>query len=342
MSQISYRTFLLRLREIAKIALENYGLEQIRPKFVNYSGNGLYQVIVPPRSSIPSGKYALRIHQPNYMKPEFIVSEMQWLSALVDEGISVPTPIRNKEGDWLSVIDGGYEIPAKRNCTLLSWTEGRLLRQSIRPKHFYSLGKVIGRIHKQARTWKPPQGFARPHWDWEGLFGDGFDYGVPAETVREAIPKKHQEAFKEVIGRVHEVEELLGKNREVYGLIHADLAFGDNVAIQSGEAVPFDFDDCGFGFWMYDLSVALAHFILDTGNFSSVMHDALIKGYEDVNTIEKESLKYLNLFIAARFAQLMFFFQGAIIRYPQSKTEGMSEIKSNAKYLKLLLKRMNK
>jgi Ser/Thr protein kinase RdoA (MazF antagonist) len=334
--------FLLRLREIAKLALENYRLEQIHPKFVNYSGNGLYKIIVPPKSSIPPGKYALRIHQPNYMKPEFIISEMDWLSALNAEGISVPKPIRNKEGNWLSVVDGGYDVPTKRNCTLISWTEGRLLRQSICPKHFYSLGKVIGRIHSQSRSWKPPKGFARPHWDWEGLFGDGFDYGVPAKEAREAIPKKHQEAFKEVTGQVREVEEVLGKTRESYGLIHADLAFGDNIAIQAGEAVPFDFDDCGFGFWIYDLGVTLAHFIFDTDSTSSMMRDAIVKGYEETSLQKNAGLEYLDLFIAARFAQLMFFFQGASIRYPQSKNEGLREVNSNAKYLKLMLKKINK
>ena len=327
---------------MAEIALERYGLERIRPRFVNFSGNGLYQIIVPPNHSIPSEKYALRLHQPNYMKPEYITSEMEWLSALNDQGISVPRPIRNNAGDWLSSIDGGYEVPTKRNCTLISGTHGRLLRKTICPKHFYSLGRIMGQIHKQAKSWRLPKGFARPHWDWEGLYGDGFDYGVPAREARDAIPKIHQNAFNEILERVREAEQVLGKGRESYGLIHADLAFGDNVAIQSGEAVPFDFDDCGFGYWIYDLGVALAHFILDTDNVSLKIRDALIEGYGEGNTIEKENLEYLDLFTAARFAQLMFFFQGAAIHYPQSKGEATAEINDNAKYLKLMLKKINK
>ena len=89
---MSYRAFLLRVRKIAEIALKEYGLETTKPKFIAYTGNGLYQVTVLPGSPIAPGKYALRLHQPDYMKPKFIRSEMEWLSALHQEGIPAPMP----------------------------------------------------------------------------------------------------------------------------------------------------------------------------------------------------------------------------------------------------------
>ncbi len=329
------------MRKIAERALAYYGLNQIRPKFINYSGNGLYQIVVPTGKPIPSGTYTLRLHQPNYMKSEYINSEMEWLSAMNKEGLATPKPIRNLDGNWLTSVDGGYNVPQARICTIIGWTDGKLLRKSIHAGHFYSLGKIIARIHNQAKVWKPPKGFARPHWDWKGLYGDGFDYGIAAQDARTAIPKIHQSAFGEVISRVHEVEDNLGKSRKYYGLIHADLAFGDNIVIQNNEAIPFDFDDCGFGYWIYDLAIALAHYIFDTNDMSLTMHDALIKGYQEIISIEKQSLEYLDLFIAARFAQLMFFFQGVAIRHPQSKNEAMNEVNSNAEYLKLMIKKMH-
>ncbi|MHA1904306.1 MAG: phosphotransferase enzyme family protein [Candidatus Thorarchaeota archaeon] len=340
-SQVSYRAFLRRLRTLANRALEKYGLQDAELEFKYYSGNGLYQVIVPKSSKLDvgftSGRYALRLHQPEYMLPEYISSELDWLSALHQTGIDVPIPFRNLEGEWLTIVDGGYDVPRQRNCTLLSWVEGRLLEKGLRPMHFKSLGEVTGKMHEQSMRWKKPKGFKRPHWDWEGLFGDGFDYGFVAQNAREAIPKKHQHAFKDVLERVDEASQQLGKGKQTYGLIHADLG---NVVFRDGKAHPFDFDDCGFGFWIFDLGVVLAHYMIDCEGTSPKMQDALIDGYQKTSIFPESNLEYLELFIAARFAQLMFFYQGMALKFPQHRDESLREINHSAKYLKRILKKI--
>lgn len=335
---ISYRAFLLRLRKIAEVALCEYGLEQTKLKLIAYSGNGLYQVTIPSGNSIPPGKYILRLHQPDYMKPAFIASEMEWLSALHQEGIDVPTPIRNQAGEWITEADGGYDVPQIRNCTLIRWTEGRLLSKGIRPRHFRALGRVMGRLHEQSRSWKPQKGFTRPHWDWDGLYGDGFSYGVSAAEARKAIPKMHQSNFNQTLTRVREVSDQLGRGKRVYGLIHADLGIVENVAFLAGEARPFDFDDCGFGYWLFDFGVPLAQHIIDTNDFSGTMQDALLLGYEETSSLDSIDTEYITLFMAARIAQLMFFYQASALAHPQHMDEAKREINEHAKYLKQILK----
>ncbi len=212
--QLSYHAFILRIRKLALKALKEYGLEGANLKFINYSGNGLYQITITESMSDISlypGRYALRLHQPDYMKPEYITSELEWLAALTEAGIDVPRPFRNLDGEWITSIEGEHSVPGKRNCTLISWTEGRILNKRFLPKHFRSLGRVTGRMHEQSMTWKKPKGFKRPHWDWEGLFGDGFDYGVPGQDARNAIPENHKATFNEVLKRVREASEQMGK-----------------------------------------------------------------------------------------------------------------------------------
>jgi Ser/Thr protein kinase RdoA (MazF antagonist) len=339
-SQVSYRAFLIRLRSLAKKALEEYGLEKAELKFKNYSGNGLYQVTIGqskrPETDFPPSRYALRLHQPGYMRPEYISSEMDWLSALREADVDVPTPFRNLNREWLTIVDGGYDVPSQRNCTLLSWVEGRELGKNVRPKHFRSLGQVIGKMHEQSMLWKKPNGFKRPHWDWEGLFGDGFDYGFSAQEAREAIPKKHQEAFKTALKFVEEAAGQLGKRKKAYGLIHADLG---NTVFRAGKARPFDFDDCGFGFWIFDLGVVLADNMGDYDITSPKMRDALTEGYQETSILPESNLDFLDIFIAARFAQLMFFYQGMALKFPQHHNESLIEINRTAKYLKRILKK---
>ena len=342
-NRVSYRAFLFRLRSLAKTAIQQYGVEKARLEFMNYSGNGLYRVTIPEGKSdltVPPGRYALRLHQPDYMKPEFIWSEMEWLSALSESGIEVPHPYRNLDGEWLTIVDGGYEVPQKRTCTLIGWTEGRMLLKNHLPKHFRSLGRVIGKLHRQSMSWKKPKGFKRPHWDWEGLFGDGFDYGVPVKDAWEAIPKKHQDIFNSVLDRVAEVTQQMGKGKRAYGLIHTDLGVDGNVVFHAGEARPFDFDDCGFGYWMFDLGGAMAHYFADIENPSPKMQQVLIGGYQETSPLPESNLDYLDLFIAARYAQLMFFYSGATVRWPQTRDEGMREVNHYASFLKQIVKRL--
>ena len=339
--QITYRGFLIRLRNLAKIALESYGLESKSLKFITYSGNGLYRISVheddPSVERIDPGRYTLRLHQHEYMKSEYITSEMEWLSALHQDGIPVPKPVRNLNGDWLTVADGNYDVPAKRNCTLVGWSEGRLLNKSVRSEHFRSLGRVIGRMHEQSVKWKRPKGFTRPHWDWEGLFGDGFDYGFSATEARKVIPNEHQKVFNEVLGRVTQFSEEHGKGKKVYGLIHADLDVMSNASYFGGEIHPFDFDDCGFGYWIFDLGVVLAHHMLDTNDRIDEKRAALIAGYEETSKLALDTLEYLDLFIVARLAQLMFFYQGHAVRDPANLEQSLEEVNSCAKILKKII-----
>lgn len=340
-SNLSYRGFLLRFRNLAKIALDNYGIKDYELKFINYRGNGLYRVDVKGKNnvSIPQGRYTLRLHQPNYMNPIYISSEMEWLFALNEAGLDVPRPYKNQDGQWITVADIGFEVPQARNCTLISWMEGRFVKKP-RPKHFKSLGKIVGRMHQQSVHWKKPNGFKRPHWDWEGLFGDGFDYGVPAKEARAAIPKKHQEIFQRTLNLVEEAQNQLGKGRKVFGLIHADLAIGENMVFRAGEALVFDFDDCGFGYWAFDLGVVLANYMLDFEFPQHEMQEALIEGYQETSPFTDSNLEYLDLFIAARLAQLMFFYQGSAVLRPEVVNEANEEIASCAELLKQLLKRL--
>ncbi len=328
------------MRRLTERALSKYGLEQARIRFIAYTGNGLYQVTVPSGCSIAPGKYALRLHQPDYMKPKFIMSEMEWLSALHQQRIAVPMPVRNQDGEWLTQADGGYDIPQKRNCTLIGWTEGSVKIKNIRPHHFSALGRVIGKLHEQSKKWKRPRGFARPHWDWGGLYGNGFSYGTPAAATRSSIPKKHQVAFNDVLHRVHEASVQMGKGKNVYGLIHADLGLGDNVAFLRGDAQPFDFDDCGFGYWVFDFGVPLSQYMMDTNDTTGIMREALLEGYEETATLEEVGIEYLDLFLAARIAQFMFFYQASGMAHPDHMEEAKREVDAHGKYLKHLLKRL--
>jgi Ser/Thr protein kinase RdoA (MazF antagonist) len=48
----------------------------------------------------------------------------------------------------------------------------------------------------------------------------------------------------------------LGDGTDQFGLIHADLHL-DNALFWRDDVRIIDFDDCGFGYWLYDIAVSL-------------------------------------------------------------------------------------
>ena len=49
----------------------------------------------------------------------------------------------------------------------------------------------------------------------------------------------------------------LGNGPEVYRLIHGDLGMGANVLFRNKDVRLIDFDDSGFVYYLYDLSIVL-------------------------------------------------------------------------------------
>jgi Ser/Thr protein kinase RdoA (MazF antagonist) len=191
-------------------------------------------------------------------------------------------------------------ISGPRDVSLLRWVEGRQLQSSLRHTHFEALGRLIARMQEHAVRWQPPRGFTRRHWDWEGLFGDQAGLDRAAREIWDLVPDRYRDSFQQVAEETRRVMDRWGKAPEAYGLIHADCCLGEesNVLFYRGQARPIDFDDCGFGYWAYDLATPLAHW--QTHPRWPAYRQALLDGYAGVRCLPEEQLARLDLFMAAR------------------------------------------
>ena len=88
---------------------------------------------------------------------------------------------------------------------------------------------------------------------------------------------------------------------DVFGLIHADLIFS-NVMFHRGEAHPIDFDDCGFGYFLYDMAILLDR--IEMREDYAALRAALLEGYRQIRPLAAEHEAYLNLFVLARWVFL--------------------------------------
>jgi Ser/Thr protein kinase RdoA (MazF antagonist) len=297
---------LRRIRQLAEAALDAYGLSEARLKFVQYSANTIYRVDVPaaptvrgePGPYVPN-RYLLRILLTNHL--EGVRGEMTWLAALSREaGLPVPEPVPTLEGELVTRITTP-ELPQGRLVSLMRWIDGRRLTTGFRPSHFRAWGRMVARLHEFSAGWQPPEGFERPVWDWEGqLGGRYFDGGI--EELVASMPEHLREPFQIVSQEVRQVMEGLSKGPDAYGLIHADM-YPENVLFKGDEAYPIDFEDCGFGYWLWDIAVALC--LWPWTEEWRWMRDAFLEGYAQVRTLPESQLKHLDLFMATQYATMV-------------------------------------
>jgi Ser/Thr protein kinase RdoA (MazF antagonist) len=102
------------------------------------------------------------------------------------------------------------------------------------------------------------------------------------------------------IERVWATLRALGEGPEVFGLIHADL-HQRNYLFHDGGVGAIDFDDCGYGHWLYDLAVTLN--CLQSHPELPTLRAALLAGYRRGRPLPAEHKQCLDAFLALRTIQ---------------------------------------
>ncbi len=226
-----------------------------------------------------------------------IQEELKWLFKLSnDPEFIVPKPLKSKGGKWVEVVST-KGIPDGRHCELFHWIEGRFIGKSIRPKHLYLAGQLIGRLQNARAKTKH-----RYYWNAEGLLGERAKFGSIDSLT--GISTKYQKLITKTRKRL--LKKLLAfekKFPERQGLIHADLHFGNTLMVGSklGE---IDFDDCGYGFFAYDLAIPYmsAQNSIPSKKIKTLplYQAALIEGYRTEQKWTRDDDEIFNDLITAR------------------------------------------
>jgi Ser/Thr protein kinase RdoA (MazF antagonist) len=116
------------------------------------------------------------------------------------------------------------------------------------------------------------------------------------------MPPHLREPFHLVSSEARQVMADLGQGPDAYGLIHADL-YPENVLFKDGEVYPIDFEDCGFGYWLWDMAIALC--LWPWTEEWRWRRDAFLEGYARVRTLPQSQIRHLDLFMAAQYATMV-------------------------------------
>lgn len=300
--QLHRRAQIGRLRQLAGVALAAYDLPPARLTLLAHLFNTTFRI-----DTATGQRYVLRIHHAGTPTVETVGAEFSWLAALRrDTLLEVPVPVPTRDGPLLTVA-ATPGVPQPHICVLFRWLPGQRLRHGLTARHMERVGEVMACLQNHAAQWERPQEFVRGRVDWPieaarwlpDPFAPEIITSIQA-LVSDTLSVPEAALVTAVLARVQAAEQALGQGPTMFGLIHADLHYGNLLFARETVRV-IDFDDCGFGPLLYDPAVMLSA-ILDWEDYPA-LRAGLLAGYRRVRSLPPEHEAYLDTFIALRQLQ---------------------------------------
>jgi Ser/Thr protein kinase RdoA (MazF antagonist) len=289
----------------AQAALAAFPLNAAALTPVSLSENVTFRV-----TDVDGRDYSLRLHRPGYNSLRELESERQWCAALVAAGLPVQSAVRSRDGQLFVAIDIAA-TGERRYVGITSWLSGTLLGERLETEEgsqarvdlFHAMGRLAANLHNQSEMWTPPAGFVRPRLDLEGLVGDSPRWGRFWDHA--ALDSGEQALLITARQRLRASLEAYGTPSRRFGLIHADL-HPDNIVIDDDSMGLIDFDDCAFGWHLYDLASALIEYT-DAADFRA-LSQALLDGYRELRALSQRDEQQLPMFLLLRGMALVGWF----------------------------------
>ena len=307
------------LLDVACSAIGRYDLPSgASVSMLNLSENATYKVEAPD-----GRRWAMRIHRDGYHSRTAIASELAWLMDLRQTGVvATPVPVKGRDGEIIQDVDH-RRLLRPRHVVLSDWETGAEpgIGEDL-SEPFEVLGEVTARMHVHARQWKRPSWFTRLTWDFETALGEDKPHwgrwrdGVGMDAAKERL-------FGRTVDLIGARLKAYGKGPERFGLIHCDLRLA-NLLIDGKTVKAIDFDDCGFGWYMYDAATPVSFYEHEP----QVPHliESWKKGYRKVLALPKADEDEIPTFVMLRRILLVAWVASHIeAEFPRSLGAGFTE-----------------
>ena len=236
-------------------------------------------------------RYILRIAHSLRRSEALIRGEVDWINYLVGGGVGASEVILSEDRKLVEAIpDGQGEFFL---ATVFEYAPGIPPRDFGWDEALYrSLGMTMGRMHRLTKAYQheDPQA-VRPQWDDPIMLVD-----------RSWMPKTEEIAWK----KYAEIVDwccTLPRSKDDYGLVHFDLHGGNFFVDGTGMIRPFDFDDCHYSWFSYDVAIALFYVVKGAENEAEFALDFMrhfSKGSQLENDFNPVWLSQLPVFMKMR------------------------------------------
>ena len=277
----------------ARAALEPFGFSaQAGLTLLSLSENATYRVDDEGRTAV------LRVHRTGYHPPGAVASELAWLQALRrDEGLLTPAVFLAPDGREVVDVTIG---PLTRQTVLFEWLDGTEPPEEDLADKFELLGEICAQMHRHSRSWVKPASFVRFSWDFDSCVGQAGRWGRWQDGI--GVGPGELAVLERASALMRDRLRRFGTGPGRFGLIHADVRLA-NLLVSGPDIQVIDFDDCGFGWFLFDLGTALSFFEHDPR--VPALCDAWERGYRRIQPLAAEDAAEIPTFVLLRRLQLV-------------------------------------
>ncbi len=232
---------------------------------------------------------------------EQIHAELHFVNYLADNGVRVSRAVPSCDGNLLESIHAGgvrFAIASfvKAEGMRVPDNEYRYREGAPIEEYCQNWGQILGQMHALAKDYQPvSEAIKRPDW-----------LEITRYREIDALVPKSLPVVRQRLHALVEQIRALPRDRESYGLIHGDFNDGNfTVDYDTGDITAFDFDDCGYLWFAYELACAWEGFI-GRAMFRP-LHERrarmdrffgnVLQGYSRENTLPAEWLERIPLFV---------------------------------------------
>ncbi len=281
------------LNGVARDALNRWGIEA-QPAFHSKFDSYIFQVEHQPE------RYILRLTENSHRTADQVEAELHWIKFLHSNEVGVAEPLISSNQ---RLVESFESESGTLHATIFREADGQSFEVSLhwRPEFLGNLGRLLGRMHAVTGSYTPPRNVSRPsHMAERDLLND----------AEQHLPRSDTAAWREV-EEVMEWINGLPVAGDSHGLIHTDVHPGNYFVDEKLRIMLFDFDDCQYHWFAYDLAIPLLYFYLYSdlpepdASSTDWFFGTVLEAYQEMNILPVEWVRRIPGFV--RFRRIDFY-----------------------------------
>ncbi len=254
-------------------------------KLLGGFNDSVYEVKVNDKS------FVIKFFLMSQTNKSLIKGELDWINYLSENGMNVAKPVFPVQDNFIKEIS---ENAYSYYYVIFEKVEGRFIdEEGWKENLIQNWGQAMGKMHNLAKNYKPSCDGSIKKWIDNDILID------PPSLITDLVLDKWNKYVEKI--------KSLPISEDSYGIIHNDLHH-KNIYFNNGEVILFDFGDCEYSWFSYDISISLYHAIqripLDQEEYRLDFANKFMKnfmiGYKQENSIDYSWLKEIEFFLDYR------------------------------------------
>ena len=225
----------------------------------------------------PENRIVVRVTPPGHKTLAEVKAEMDWITYLSEQDAPVVCVIPSRNENLVETVETDE---GTISVVCFDWAQGHIVtKEDFSPELFQTWGEAVGIMHRLTKDYREPSTNGRIQW-----FDD--------EYLDRALIPPDQDRVLERFDTLIDYFKDQPTSRNSFGLIHQDVHHS-NLFLDGKRLTVLDFDDCVYGFFVFDIANALGFSIwekpedMTNRDFADFYLKHFMMGYQRENHLEE-------------------------------------------------------